>query len=101
MIAYPIKSKQLNIPQADVIVLPSSERYVEQMEELQAIAYAGDDEILHADEFRSHLQYFPEGQFVAIDTATDRVVGLTAAMRLDFLPAEDLLDTWRATTGDG
>jgi hypothetical protein len=101
MIAYPIKTKQLNNPQPDVIVVPSNERYVEQMEALQSIAYAGDPEILHADEFRSHLRHFPQGQFVAIDTATDQVVGLTACMRLDFLPAEDLLDTWRATTGDG
>jgi hypothetical protein len=85
----------------EIVVMPTQVWHTEQMEDLQRTAYPGDDEYLHADEFRSHLRYFPEGQFVAIDTYTNRVIGLTASMRLDFNPADDLLETWRATTGDG
>jgi hypothetical protein len=102
MYAFPLKETQHNrIDNAEIVIVPSHERYAEQMEELQSIAYAGDPEILHAEEFRSHLRHFPEGQFVAIDTATERVIGLTSGMRIDFNPAEDLRETWRATTGDG
>jgi hypothetical protein len=101
MFAMTDKPKQLNTSPAEIIIVHASEQYVEQMENLQRIAYGDDPEILHAEEFRSHLHYFPQGQFIAIDTATDTVVGLTASMRLKFSPSEDLLETWRATTGDG
>jgi hypothetical protein len=89
-----------------IVVKPSSEQYVEKMEQLQILVYEptpeeGLDGILTADCFRNHLRVFPEGQFIAVDTATDEVVGLTASMRLDFYPAESLLDSWSATTGDG
>lgn len=89
-----------------IVVIPSSEQYVEKMEQLQMLVYQptpeeGLDGILTADCFRNHLRVFPEGQFIAVDTATDEVVGLTASMRLNFNPAESLLDSWRATTGDG
>lgn len=88
-----------------IVVMPSSEKYVEGMQKLQVMAYnpAPDemDTILVAEKFRNHLRMFPEGQFVAVDTATDEVVGLTASMRLQFNPAEALLASWNATTGDG
>jgi hypothetical protein len=81
-------------------------KYVEKMEKLQMLVYnpsaeEGLDGILTADHFRNHLRVFPEGQFIAVDTETDEVVGLTASMRLNFNPAESLLDSWKATTGDG
>jgi hypothetical protein len=89
-----------------IVVKPSSEQYVEKMEQLQLRVYEptpeeGLDGILTADCFRNHLRVFPEGQFIAVDTTTDEVVGLTASMRINFNPAESLLDSWRATTGDG
>ena len=89
-----------------IVVKPSSEQYVEKMEQLQLLVYEptpeeGLDGILTADCFRNHLRVFPEGQFIAVDTATDEVVGLTASMRINFYPAESLLDSWSATTGDG
>ena len=92
--------------EARIVVMPSSEKCVEGMERLQMLVYdpspeEGLDGILTADHFRNHLRVFPEGQFIAVDAETDEVVGLTASMRLDFNPAESLLDSWRATTGDG
>lgn len=89
-----------------IVVMPSSMKYVEKMEKLQLVVYnpspeEGLDGILTADHFRNHLRVFPEGQFIAVDAETDEVVGLTASMRLDFNPAESLLDSWKATTGDG
>ena len=89
-----------------IVVKPSSEQYAEKMEQLQLLVYnpspeEGLDGILTAEHFRNHLRVFPEGQFIAVDTETDAVVGLTASMRLDFNPATSLLDSWEATTGDG
>jgi hypothetical protein len=81
-------------------------QYIEKMEKLQMLVYnpsaeEGLDGILTADHFRNHLRVFPEGQFIAVDSETDEVVGLTVSMRLNFNPAESLLDSWKATTGDG
>ncbi len=89
-----------------IVVKPSSQAYVEKMEQLQMLAYNPSPEeglngILTAEAFRNHLRVFPEGQFIAVDTETDSVVGLTASMRLDFNPAFSLLDSWEAATGDG
>lgn len=89
-----------------VVVKPSSAKYVEKMEKLQMLVYKPKTEeemdgILTADHFRNHLRVFPEGQFIAVDTDTDEVVGLTVSMRVDYNPAEQLLESWKATTGDG
>jgi hypothetical protein len=75
-------------------------QHVDQMAALQRIAY-DDDDILTAENFASHLHYFPDGQFVALDSATDTVVGTTAGMRIEFNRAEKLLESWHVTTGDG
>jgi hypothetical protein len=100
MFAIANKPQQLNTSTAEIVVIPAHERYVEQMGALQRAAYE-DDDVMTADHFRSHLHYFPEGQFIAIDTATDQVVGLTSGMRVDFNRAEKLLESWHVTTGGG
>ncbi|MCL4250665.1 MAG: hypothetical protein KJ065_21120 [Anaerolineae bacterium] len=101
MLAYPVKSghidQQLN---TEIIVVPASERYVEQMAVLQRLAY-DDDDIMEEDQFASHLRYFPEGQFIALDPETDTVVGTTSGMRINFSREEKLLESWHVTTGDG
>jgi hypothetical protein len=87
-----------------IAVVRPSETYFGQMETLQAEAYScklGEEGLLTADHFRQHLRVFPEGQFIAIDTATDRVVGMTVSMRVAFNPAQPLLDSWNATTNYG
>lgn len=101
MLAYPVKSghidQQLN---TEIIVVPASERYVEQMAALQRLAY-DDDDIMDERHFTSHLRYFPEGQFIALDPETDTVVGTTSGMRINFSREEKLLESWHVTTGDG
>jgi hypothetical protein len=87
-----------------IAVIQPSERYFGQMETLQADAYScklGEDGLLTADHFREHLRVFPEGQFIAVDTETDRVVGMTVSMRVDYNSAQPLLDSWNATTNYG
>lgn len=92
-----------------IAVVPSSERYVGQMEMCHQLAYGytlenatPDDEAeaLTAEKFRQHLAIFPEGQFIALDTASDRVVGLTASMRVN-LDAPDEAKSWAELTNDG
>ena len=105
MIAHKYQYKH-RAEDAHIVVMPSSAKYAEKMEKLQLLVYnptaeEGLDGILTADHFRNHLRVFPEGQFIAVDSETDEVVGLTASMRLDYNPAESLLDNWKATTGDG
>ena len=90
--------------QSLIAVIQPSERYFGQMETLQADAYScklGEDGLLTADHFREHLRVFPEGQFIAVDTETDRVVGMTVSMRVDFNSSQPLLDSWNATTSYG
>ena len=55
----------------------------------------------NADHFRQHLATFPEGQFVAVDTRTDTVVGLTVSMRMNHDPLHPLLTAWWQLIGDG
>ncbi|MCA9903064.1 MAG: hypothetical protein KC547_04330 [Anaerolineae bacterium] len=101
MLAYPVKTghiyPQLN---TEIIVVPASERYVEQMAALQHLAY-DDEDIMEERHFASHLHYFPEGQFIALDPETDTVVGTTSGMRINFSREEKLLESWHVTTGDG
>jgi len=93
---------------AQIVVIPSQSKYVEQMEELHQRAYGyrasgitDCDECLTAQKFLNHLRVFPEGQFIALDTATDQVVGSTVSMRMDFDPANPVLEAWVKTTDFG
>lgn len=87
-------------------ILPSSKQYVEQMEALMASVYQLDpqdpeNEVFTAAQFTHHLSVFPEGQFVAVDTATNKVVGLTVSMRVHFNPQQPMLDSWWELIGQG
>jgi hypothetical protein len=93
------------LEKASIVIVPSSERYFTQMEQLIRDAYGmapGEvDPASTAEKFRMQAQVFPEGQFIAVDTRTDRVVGLTASMRIDFDPSQPLLESWNHTTNYG
>lgn len=89
-----------------IVIRPSAERYADQMEALMALVYNLDprdpaERTLNAAHFRQHLKVFPEGQFVAIDTRTDTVVGLTVSMRINHDPKHPLLTPWWELIGDG
>ena len=91
-----------------IAVVPSSAKYLGQMEMCHQLAYGYtldnasevDGEALTAEKFRQHLAIFPEGQFMALDKATDRVVGLTVSMRVN-LNAHDAAKSWSELTNDG
>ena len=93
----------------NIAVVPSSSIYSGQMElchqigygySLDANAHEVDPEALTAEKFRQHLAIFPAGQFIALDTTTDRVVGLTISMRVN-LDAHDAAKSWAELTNDG
>ena len=91
--------------QNGIAVIPSSARYAEQMEKVTGIVYEvnprEEDSCFNADHFRAHLNVFPEGQFTAVDTKTDTVVGLTASMRYNFNPDRPTLEPWWHVSGYG
>jgi hypothetical protein len=76
--------------QNGITIIPSSVQYADQMETVTGIIYETDpredDSCFNADHFRQHLNVFPEGQFIAVDTQTDTVIGLTVSMRYKFNP---------------
>ncbi len=87
-------------------ILPSSARYAEQMEALMARVYnldpqIEDNDMFTAAHFLQHMAVFPEGQFVAVDSATDTVVGITVSMRIHFDPAKPMLASWWELIGYG
>jgi hypothetical protein len=93
---------------ARIVVIPARPHYAEQMEHVHQAVYDYDpavdgssDEDLTAEKFRQHLRIFPEGQFIALDAATDRVAGLTANMRTRFDLNRPYTKSWAATTGCG
>ena len=92
-----------------IAVVPSSAKYLGQMEMCHQLTYGYtpdeatselESEALTGAKFRQHLAIFPAGQFIALDKATDRVVGLTVSMRVD-LNAHDEAKSWAELTNDG
>ncbi len=88
-----------------IAIIPSSAKYADQMEAVTGIVYGVNprdvDDCFNADHFRHHLSVFPEGQFIAVDTRTDTVVGLTASMRWNFDPDRSAPESWWHVVGYG
>ncbi len=86
-------------------IQPTTAAYAERMEALTSTVYGVDARqdplCLDARHYRHHLQVFPEGQFVAVDSRTDEVLGLTACMVVDYTPENPFLGAWWDTIGDG
>ncbi|MGA7990705.1 MAG: GNAT family N-acetyltransferase [Thermoanaerobaculia bacterium] len=53
-----------------------------------------------AEQLTSHLRVFPEGQLVAVDDATDRIVGMAASL-IVYWDDYDLMASWRDFTDHG
>lgn len=75
---------------SEILILNTQAEYVEQCAALQPICYPtlAKEEQFTAEHFLSHIRLFPEGQFMAIDRETGRVVGTTAG----FLTCYDHID---------
>jgi GNAT superfamily N-acetyltransferase len=93
-------------PLPTVDVLPARPAHADALERLQYVVYREGEtgampDSLKAHHFRAQVAAFPEGQFVAVERVTGRVVGHTACMRIDYDPARPFLDPWLVTTGGG
>ncbi|MFO7323945.1 MAG: hypothetical protein DIU68_019630 [Chloroflexota bacterium] len=85
-----------------IIIVPTTAAYADQMVEVMCAAYGvSPEETYRPAQFKQQARIFPEGQFVAIDTETDKVVGLTISMRVDYDPKTPLLERWAETTNYG
>jgi len=96
----------MRVDLSKIVIRPAALADINQMEAVQRETYPDFDPEHHEDtltaaHFRKHLEIFPEGQFVALDSATNRVVGLTSGMRLAFDPAVPFLKSWLDITGSG
>jgi hypothetical protein len=91
--------------QKHIIVKPSSAQYAEQMEDLMHASYGttreDPEQVFTAAMFRKHLDIFPEGQFIAVDSETDTVVGITVSMRTHFDPNQRHSESWWSSIGYG
>jgi GNAT superfamily N-acetyltransferase len=89
-------------------IAPSAPQYVLGAEDVQHANYGTTREqpadTMTARHFLHHLQIFPEGQFVALERQPDRserVVGMTASMRIRFDPESPFIEPWFTTIDDG
>lgn len=75
--------------------------HAEQLEQLQRKVFPAlaDDELLHAEQYRKHLEIFPEGQFVALNG--EQVVGATTTMRYHFNKRKPEQHTFKEVMGGG
>ncbi|HEX2907704.1 MAG TPA: hypothetical protein VHO69_12625 [Phototrophicaceae bacterium] len=100
------RNKHRQSGDATVVVIPGTLRYVNQMERCHQLAYGyepgqGDDEDLTAEKYAYHLQIFPEGQFLALDTQTDLVIGMATSMQVNLPHDHSFIASWSHTTGGG
>jgi len=90
-----------------IVILPSDPAYIDQLVDVQRRGYnltpADYDhpEVLTAAKFDNHLRVFPQGQFMALDTETDRVVGTCTSLIIAHDIATPFTEPWGVTTRDG
>ena len=104
VIAYKHEYKDRQMP-GTISVIPATAEYAEQIQQLAGEAYHVTPELaaewFDADQYRSRIAHFPEGQFIALDDATGRVVGMTSSMRFHHNPEVTFLEEWERTTAYG
>ena len=93
------------IHSSQIMIMPARAEYAEQMEGLLRHIYeVADDEPvddLNAAAYRHHIEIFPEGQLIALEVETDRVVGTSSNMRLNFDSTQPVLEPWLETVDYG
>lgn len=86
-------------------IRPTRPEDADELEVLTGIIYhcnpREDDTCFHADHYRQHVNIFPEAQFVAVDTGTGRLVGLTSGIRMHFDPQRPPMMPWWELVGFG
>lgn len=68
----------------NIVIASMQSHHAEQLEALQRIVFPSlaEEELLHAEQYKAHVQLFPEGQFVALDG--DKVIGATSTTRYHY-----------------
>lgn len=93
--------------QHNIMILPTDAEYSRQVITAYNLGYGIPDEyyqhpeVINVDKLANHLRVFPQGQFMAYDVDTDRIVGMCSSMIVDFDATRPLMDTWCATTANG
>ena len=66
---------------SEIVITRMLPEHAAELERLQhkVFPHLAEEEILHADQYKKHLEIFPEGQFVALEGG--KVVGSTTTMR--------------------
>lgn len=84
-----------------ILVTHTQSAYAIQLESLQRIVFPllAENELLHAEQYKRHLQVFPEGQFIALDG--EQVVGATTTMRCFFNRSHPRHHTFSEVMGGG
>lgn len=104
MVTHQFQYKERQKPET-ILVMPASEQHLDELQALAGEAYnipqVDIESWFSTDQYRSRIEKFPEGQWIAQDKASGRVVGFTSGMRFDFNPHIPLLDSWENTTGYG
>ena len=78
------EKKYADVLPTGIIITNMLPAHATQLEALQRIVFPAlaEAELLHADQYKKHLEVFPEGQFVALDA--DKVIGATTSMRYHY-----------------
>ena len=101
MIAYKFEYKDRPIPE----IIPATAAHLQQIQELAGIAYGVTPEIaadwFAAEQYRSRIEHFPEGQLIALEAGSGRVIGMTSSMRFHYDPETPFVEEWDRTTGYG
>lgn len=84
-----------------ILITRTQSAYTGQLESLQRIVFPflAENELLHAGQYKRHLQVFPEGQFIALDG--EQVVGATTTMRCFFNRSHPRHHTFSEVMGGG
>lgn len=94
-------------PNNNIVILPLDINYIDALIDLQRIGYRlkpedyHHPEVMQADDFRSQIEFFPDGQFMALDITTDQVVGSCSSMIIEHDETQPLLKSWIKTTARG
>lgn len=87
----------------DILILPTRAEHAPAIDVLQELVYDGrgyvDDDSITGARILDHLAVFPEGQFVAIEATSGRVVGHTSSLIIHYDPPHPHLQTWAQITG--
>jgi hypothetical protein len=85
------------------VIQPATPEHTEAIQVLAGLAYGIDAELskdwFAPEQYRSRIDHFPEGQFIALDNG--QVVGMTSSMRFQYNGESTFHEDWDHTTGYG